>query len=140
MPVPRELTGVARLLVVDDDHGVLRSVKRLVERRSRALKVETSDSAMDALLRIGISCPDAVLIDAYMPGMNGVELCRQLSSNSETQHISIVALSGKMTRKLERDLFEAGAAAVLKKPLDSHLLFAALKLERPAAPVSAAHA
>ncbi len=132
MPVPRSLVGVSRLLVVDDDKGVLRSVKRLIKKRVPALTVETSEGAMDALLKIGIFRPDAVLVDAYMPGMNGVELCEKLRSNTETEHMTVVALSGKVTRKLEEQLLTAGAVAVLGKPLDSQKLLGALGLQTAA--------
>ncbi len=130
MPIPRQLAGVARLLVVDDDKTFLRNAKRLMARRAPLLNVETADSSMDALLKIGIFRPDAVLVDAKMPGIDGVELCRRLQSDPATEHVTIVAISGRVTSKLESAFVEAGAVGVLTKPLDTDLLLDVLGLNQ----------
>ncbi len=128
MPIPRSLAGVARLLVVDDDDSFLRTTKRLLKKRAGHLTVETATNSMDALLKIGIFRPDAVLVDAYMPGINGVELCRRLQRDPETQNITMVAMSGRVTSKLESAFVDAGAVGVLGKPLDTALLLDVLGL------------
>ncbi len=128
MPVPLSLAGVARLLIIDDDTTFLRNAKRLIKRHAPKLTVETAESSMDALLKIGLFRPDAVLVDAYMPGVNGVDLCKRLQASPETKSIMIVALSGRLTRQLEASFADAGAMAVLSKPLDTHLLLETLGL------------
>ncbi len=133
MPIPRQLADVARLLVVDDEKTFLRNAKRLIGRHAPLLTVETADSAMDALLKIGIFRPDAVLVDAKMPGIDGVELCRRLQADPATEHVTIVAMSGRVTSKLESAFVEAGAVGVLSKPLDAKLLFDVLGLNQAVA-------
>ncbi len=128
MPIPRQLAGVARLLLVDDDVNFLRTTRRLLTKRASGLTVETAVSSMDALLKIGIFRPDAVLVDAKMPGVDGVELCRRLQSDTETKHITVIAMSGRVTTRLENAFVAAGAVGVLPKPLDTALLLDALGL------------
>ncbi len=128
MPIPRQLVAVARLLVVDDDKTFLRNATRLMARRAPQLTVETADSAMDALLKIGIFRPDAILVDAKMPEMNGVDLCRRLAEDEATRHITVVAISGRVTAKLEAAFVDAGAVGLLAKPLDTSVLLDVLGL------------
>ncbi len=128
MPIPRSLAGVARLLIVDDDEKFLRTTSRLLKRKAGHLTVETAANSMDALLRIGIFRPDAVLVDTYMAGVNGVELCRRLQAGPETNQTTVVAMSGRVTAKLEAAFVDAGAVGVLAKPLDTNLLLDVLGL------------
>ncbi len=131
MPVPRELLNVATLLVVDDDVTFLRAIERLLKVHAPDLKVETADSAVDGLLKVGTVRPDAVLLDAYMPGMNGVEVCRRLNGSAETRHILVLAVTGHPSEEIRSQFKEAGAAQVFSKPVDVTAVLAALGWSPP---------
>ncbi|MSP60912.1 MAG: response regulator [Myxococcales bacterium] len=118
MPVPRELVGVARLLIIDDETVFLRTARRQLKRAAPWLVVETAESAADALLKVGTFHADAVVLDAMMPGMDGIEVCGLLRSGPETAHIMVVALTGYSSSEIEAGFKRAGAVAVLQKPLD----------------------
>src|SRR5258708_36329240 len=60
MPVPRVLTGVERLLVIDDEPAVLKTTRRVLKHRAPDLTLESSDGAVAGLLKIGTFRPDAV--------------------------------------------------------------------------------
>lgn len=128
MPVPRELLSVATLLIVDDDVTFLRAMERLLRQHVPDLRIETADSAVDGLLKVGTTRPDAVLLDAYMPGMNGVEVCRRLSGSPETRHILVLACTGQPSAEIVRDFRDAGAAECFTKPVDLPGLLRALGL------------
>lgn len=119
MPVPQGLASVQRLLVVDGDTTFSNELKCSLERGVPPLTVETADSAMDGLLRIGLFRPDAVLLDSSLPGMDTVALCRRLRSSSETAHIIVMATARRRERGIEAVFREAGAAACFSKPLHS---------------------
>ncbi len=125
MPLPREL-GVSRLLIVDDEPAFLRSAQRLLRSATPGLEIATATTAIDALLKVGTFRPDAVLLDAYMPGMDGVEVCKRLHSSPQTENIVIVAITGKPSAELEKDFKKAGASALLVKPLEAEELTEAL--------------
>lgn len=131
MPVPPTLTGVRRLLIIDDDPTLLRSTERLLKLRAPELTLLGADGAVDGLLRIGTFRPDAVLLDAYMPGMNGIEVCRRIRTSPETAHILVVAITAYPSAHLASALIEAGAAACLPKPLDPKALLQALGIDGP---------
>lgn len=118
MPVPTALAGVGRLLIVDDDTGFLKSTKRSLKRHAPDMDVDTAAGSVEALLKIGATRPDAILVDAMMPGIDGVELCKTLRSMPELADITVLAVSGKATRQLEKKFTSAGAIALLEKPLD----------------------
>jgi len=123
MPVPRELEGQpVRLLVIDDEAAFLRSIAVVVRRAHRAVEVELCESPVTGLLKVGLWRPHVVLLDAYMPGMDGFEVCRRIKEDSETSGIAVVAMSGLMSEEMQKAFRDAGAAAVLSKPISAAVL------------------
>src|SRR5690349_18278119 len=84
-----------RVLVVDDDELQLRALQR----SARGLHVEllTATNAIDALLIIGTDDPDLVVMDVFMPGLDGIEACRRIKANPATRHIEVILASVAMT-------------------------------------------
>lgn len=118
MPVPAQLeTPRLKLLVVDDEPEFLRSLGTLLERADGRLDVELAESAVDGLIKIGLRRPDVVLLDAYMPGMDGPEVCRRIKSAPETAHVTVMAMSGRKSEELVNRFVTAGAACFVSKPL-----------------------
>lgn len=121
MPVPGELAQQAstvRLLVVDDEVRYLQSLATLLGLADARLEVDLCDNSVSGLLKVGLTRPDAVLLDAYMPGMDGLEVCRRVKSAEETAHIALIAMSGRASDEMENAFRLAGASAFLRKPLD----------------------
>ncbi len=118
MPVPRALSPVQRLLVIDDEERFLSTAKRLLERELKPVEVATALGPIEGLLRVGSFRPDAVLLDAMMPGIDGVEVCRRLHRAPETSHVMVVALTGNPSQELADAFLKAGAVACLTKPIN----------------------
>lgn len=120
LPVPRELEGDrVRLLVIDDEATWLRALGAFLQRADSRVEVSLAESALDGLLKVGLNRPEVVLLDSYMPGMDGLEVCRRLKASEETAHIAVLAMSGRPSAELEKKFLEAGAAAFLPKPLQA---------------------
>lgn len=117
------------MLLVDDDPLFLRATERMLKQRAPDLTVAVAGSAVDALLQIGTLRPEAVLLDAYMPGMNGVEVCRRLHESPETAHILLLAVTGQPSPELVQEFEAAGAVRVFTKPLAADELLDALGLQ-----------
>ncbi len=81
----------ARVLVVDD---ILANV-RLLEAKLTAeyFEVHTTQNGIEALELVQRVKPDIVLLDVMMPGMDGIEVCRRIKSNSQTQHIPVIMIT-----------------------------------------------
>ncbi|MBS1122110.1 MAG: Acetolactate synthase large subunit protein [Deltaproteobacteria bacterium] len=106
-----------RVLVVDDDAMQLRAMQRTL-RGNHQLDVVFIDNAIDAMLAIGATKPDLVIMDVYMPGLDGIEACRRIKANAETREVQVVLASATMTPDLELAARGAGAQHAVSKPVD----------------------
>lgn len=120
IPVPKPLqeAGRRRLLVVDDDSAQLKAIGRALKRYAERVDLHLIDNGIDALIRIGATRPHLVVMDVYMPGLDGIEVCRRLKANPETQEVMVVLASARMTGELEAEARAAGARRGLRKPID----------------------
>ena len=120
-PTPPPPAGV---LVVDDEPQVVDMLVEFLTHHPRGFKIETASDGYEALIKLGSLRPALLILDAMMPKLNGIEVCRHLKSNPETQAIRILGVIGYP--EMAPDLLAAGAEAVLTKPLaldevESHL-------------------
>ena len=106
-----------RALFVDDDELLLATVQRAL-RDQRALEISVASNAIDAMLAIGTTRPDLVVMDVYMPGLDGIEACRRIKANAETAHVHVILTSVSMTPDVERAALAAGAQRAIDKPTD----------------------
>ena len=63
-----------------------------------------------------------ILLDYSMPGLSGVTVCKQIKSNLEHAAIRIIAVTGHGLTSVKQELLDAGAEAVLTKPVSTTLL------------------
>ncbi|MEZ4368763.1 MAG: thiamine pyrophosphate-binding protein [Kofleriaceae bacterium] len=120
-----------RLLVVDDDASLLRAVRRSLRSVRDEIELTLLDSGIDALVQVGAERPDLIVMDVFMPGLNGVEACRSLKANPATADIRVILVSAAVTAELEASAREAGADAVLDKPVDLTAILAGLGVRAP---------
>lgn len=133
IPVPRLLSNAARrrVIAVDDDSIQLKALGRAFKRYADKVELTMVENGIDALVEIGMSRPHALLIDVYMPGIDGIEVCRRLKSNPATKDIAVIITSGRMTGELEQSARAAGARRVLRKPVDVATVLEELGLTVP---------
>jgi two-component system cell cycle response regulator len=115
----------ARVLVVDD---ILANV-RLLEAKLTAeyFEVHTAMNGVDALESVQRVKPDIVLLDVMMPGMDGIEVCRRIKSNSQTHHIPVIMVTALDQPDDRVRGLEAGADDFLTKPVSDLALFCRVK-------------
>lgn len=129
IPIPPEVSGRARLLIVDDDEDFARVAVRAFSRYPEHYEVETCPDGVDALIRIGQAPPSLVILDMVMPKMDGLQVCKVIKSRPETRKIKVIAVSGKRPQVSEKKLAEIGVDAFFRKPLDiNELLLKAAEL------------
>lgn len=117
LPVPREIERErVKLLVIDDEPTYLRALGSILQKADSRVEVSLAENAVDGLLKVGVLRPHVVLLDSYMPGMDGHEVCRRLKESEETANIAVLAMSGRHTAELEKKFLDSGAAAFLRKP------------------------
>jgi len=80
------------LLVIDDEPGLLRLVRRHAERHGiQVIDADTGQVGFEAALSRG---PQLILLDLHLPDVHGLSLLRQLKADPRTAHIPVVAWSG----------------------------------------------
>ncbi len=117
MPLPQELSRRRRVLIVDDDADLAGVLAKALSRRSD-WSVETCGDGLEALLRIGRSAPDLLVLDIVIPKMDGVRVCRVLKSSPATRGVRVIAISGQRPPAAEKTLRAIGVEAFYRKPLD----------------------
>jgi acetolactate synthase-1/2/3 large subunit len=121
-----------RLLFVDDDTLLLRAVEKVV-RNHAAIDLAVATNALDAMLAIGVTRPNLVVMDIYMPGLDGIEACRRIKANPQTAGLRVILTSGTLTPDLEQAALAAGAERAVDKPTDIGSLLA---LTEPVVPIT----
>jgi FixJ family two-component response regulator len=111
-----------KVLIVDDDASVRKSLQRLV--RAAGYDVETLESAAAYLDRAVQARPACLVLDIRMPGMSGLDLLRAVSGT--VRDLPIVFISGHGDEGVRAQAIDAGAVEVLYKPLDESTLLAAI--------------
>jgi response regulator RpfG family c-di-GMP phosphodiesterase len=113
-----------RVLLVDDDAG-LRALLRMTF-DVFDIEVDEAAGAAEASELIRTNPPDVIVLDVLMPGMDGLEFCRDLKSSSETRNIAVVLLSGSEGgMRVAADA--AGADAYVPKPFSPLELLAVVE-------------
>lgn len=119
MPIPADLAENAPLiLLVDDEVDILDILDNLMRTGSTEVQILKAQSGVDALLLIGETKPDLLIVDIMMPGMNGYDVCHKLKTNPNTQNIKIVAISGDHSPAVRERIMNAGADLFFTKPLE----------------------
>ena len=101
-----------RVLVVDDDDNVRDPLCEYLQRAGFA--VTSAASGQEGLDAAAQSPPEVVISDIGMPGMDGLELCREL--RRRTPEVPVILMSGWATGVNPADARRAGAGALLAKP------------------------
>jgi sigma-B regulation protein RsbU (phosphoserine phosphatase) len=111
--------STARILVVDDEPGLLRAVDRILGRRYAVTPFESPSAALAAAADID---PDLAILDIRMPEMDGFELLARL--REVVPGIDVILMTGSASNpdeKLVRSIRD-GAFYFIEKPFDSEVL------------------
>ncbi|GCE28153.1 hybrid sensor histidine kinase/response regulator [Dictyobacter alpinus] len=115
----------AYILIVDDDTALLQALPQALYLRMSGCKVDTSDTAADALELIKANDYDAIVSDIKMPGMDGLTL---LSKIQELRpDIPTLLITGHGDHNLAIQALRGGAYDFIQKPIDREYFVAALR-------------
>ncbi|MEE2678013.1 MAG: response regulator [Myxococcota bacterium] len=110
-----------RILVVDDDLGILRTLKEILE--AEGCRVETASDGEAALRRVESGEFDVVLTDVVMPRMDGYELFQAIHARSpELPVLMMTAFHYDRDHVIKRSRIEGLEGVVFKKPVDAKRL------------------
>lgn len=122
--VARALGSVAPnsglVLVVEDSRVNLDLVADVLH--AKRYRVQRAGTAEEGIAIANVVAPDVVLMDIYLPGMNGVDAVRALKEAEKTSPIPIVMLSANGSEATVADALEAGAIDFVVKPFSPRAL------------------
>ena len=116
------MDGRFSVLIVDDEEDIVNIVKAYFERHT-GYTTRTASDGITALIEVGRTKPDLMILDIMIPGVDGIEVCRRIKADS-TNKTAIIAISGQSD---EKRILEAGADAFMSKPLDLERLLSESK-------------
>jgi len=111
-----------RILLVDDEPGILNGVSRLL--RSERISIVAAGEGTEALKAFSSEKIDLVISDFNMPGMNGLELLKELKRLDPS--VKVIAHCSGLSNENAAALREAGIKDILDKPTDKRTLLAAI--------------
>ena len=110
----------ARILVVDDQPANIQVVGAVLGRLGHEI-IPASDGPT-ALKRLALCPPDLILLDLFMPEMDGCEVCRRVRANPAWQDIPVIFLSAAEDKDCIVRALEAGGVDYITKPFDQNEL------------------
>src|SRR5688572_4293973 len=113
------------VLVIDDEKDLLELVRYNLEKEHLDVITATDGQAG---LEIGLRHkPDLVLLDLMMPGMSGLEVCKQLRGDARTRRVPIIMLTAKAAETDKIVGLEMGADDYIVKPFSVRELLARVR-------------
>ena len=94
LPVPDELQGPMGLVYVVDDDELIRTA--MDDAMSEDYEVYTFSNGFEALMQIGRLKPDLLVLDIYMPGIDGFAMVRKLRQDDKLSNLKVLGMSGKV--------------------------------------------
>ncbi len=102
-----------KILVADDDPGILDAIEMMLEFEGYQVS-STSDGS--TILDIKDNYPDLLLLDVWMSGQDGRDICKELKRRKSTKNIPVILVSA--STDLKKSARESGADDFLEKPFN----------------------
>ncbi len=114
-----------RILLVDDEKDILEFLSYNLKKEG--FEVETCTDGQMALDILDEFKPHLIVLDVMMPGMDGIETCENIRSNSEYDNILITFLTARAEDYSQVAGLEAGADDYINKPIKPKVLISRVK-------------
>lgn len=106
---------MSKILIIDDDKDMLEITKSLLTKKG--FEVEINNNWEDALQTINTFKPNIILLDVFLNGIDGLDICKQLKSMPHTSHIPVLIFSA-YPRVAEKVIYEYNADDFIAKPFE----------------------
>lgn len=122
--MPPEKSKSERILVVDDEPQVRDMLSQFLTQRGYQVRVASGGA--EALSLVEQESPSLIILDLYMPGVNGIGVLRSLYEKKSSN--AIILLTGSQDEKLLAESLDLGVVEILGKPVDLEKLALAVHL------------
>jgi DNA-binding response OmpR family regulator len=118
MSLKEDVEKMKQLLVVDDESEICDFLKSFFEERE--FEVRTANSGEEALREVQKLQPQVVLLDVHMPGMDGMNVLRQIKN--QYPGVKVIMVTALETREKIEEAMRLGADNYITKPLSLEYL------------------
>lgn len=115
-----------RIVVVDDMPNILDQAKKVAGERYQIIPAMSGAQAIEIAREIK---PDLILLDIYMPEMDGFECLSRLKGDSKTRKIPVIIITTDTSIVTETKGFTLGAADFIRKPFTQEIMFARIEMQ-----------
>lgn len=114
-------SGKRKVLLVDDDPGVLEILTKFLQEDGR-FEIRVAGNGFDAGMMVKDYRPDIMVLDVNLPDINGKEVCHRVRADNSLEECRILCISGMIEEDKIQELRLAGADDFMPKPLDVDVL------------------
>jgi len=117
-PIPKNLEPLfyPTVLLVDDDPIIRKILRRLIMNTHPKSRIYEAADGFEAGEQMATVKPSLVILDIYMPGLSGLEVCSRIRNNPSMKDVNILMVTADAINKMGELAFKAGADAFLVKP------------------------
>lgn len=114
-----------KILIVEDEKDIIKMIEYNLKKEGfKVIAARDGEDALDLVLR---QCPDLILLDLMLPGIDGLEVCKTLKKDPKTASIPIIMLTAKSQESDKVVGLELGADDYVAKPFSPRELIARIK-------------
>lgn len=116
---------MSRILLADDSPHAQRMGERILS--EEGFEVVSITDGETVLIRLADVDPDVMLVDVFLPGKTGYDICRYIKGHPRHQHTRVVLTAGTLEPLDEEEARVAGADGILKKPFEASAVMDLIK-------------
>jgi two-component system phosphate regulon response regulator PhoB len=114
-----------RVLIIEDERALTKVLSYNLQREG--YEVTVAHDGQDGLQKAQVHPPDVIILDLMLPGIDGLEVCRQLGASERTRHVPILMLTAKAEETDQVVGFSMGADDYVTKPFSVKVLLQRIK-------------
>ncbi|RAJ02361.1 signal transduction histidine kinase [Chitinophaga skermanii] len=108
-----------KILIVEDSKEIRDYLRLILSDVFEIFEAENGEQAYNMALE---EMPSVIITDVLMPGMNGIQFCKEIKSHTATSHIPVIILTSQWEETMQASGYAAGAEAYLTKPVKQAVL------------------
>jgi CheY-like chemotaxis protein len=109
----------ARILIVDDDQTIREMlIEALTANQQKSYLIEEASNGIEASIKLGTYRPDLLILDLFMPEMDGLEVCRIIKNEPELSDVKVIITTGYPDQGKLDEMARLGFTNVTFKPFN----------------------
>lgn len=114
-----------KVLIVDDSANIRKLVGVILGKEGYELY--EASNGLEALEKVKLYSPDLIILDMIIPGVNGINVCKEVKNDPRTSSTSVIFLTSEVSYEARDKAHEVGAEVYMTKPFEPKDLRNAVK-------------